>query len=110
MKTKIYPAGEVAYVLRQALGPLREWSDCLADMRREKTSVDGFRLLPVCVINDGRAWRPGYDARSIDEFVREIRSLHPEIETRTPVRGFEVEFDPSDERSWTVRKLSAMIH
>lgn len=110
MKTKIYPAGEVAYVLRQALGPLREWSDCLADMRRDKTDLDGFRLLPTCRIRDGRCWRPGYAADSVIEFIREIRSLHPEIETHTPARGFEVEFDPSDECSWTVRKLSATIH
>jgi hypothetical protein len=108
MKAKIYPAGEVAYVLRQALGPLREWSDCLSDMRRGKTDLDGFRLLPTCRIRDGRAWRPAYEAGSVTEFIREIRALHPEIMTRTPARGFEIEIDPADERAWFVRKLSPM--
>ncbi len=110
MKTKIYPASEVAYILRQTLGPLREWSDCLADMRRDKTSLDGIRLLPTCRIYDGRCWRPGYIASSVVEFIREIRVLHPEIETRTGATGFEIELDPTDKRAWYVRKLSPTIH
>lgn len=108
MKTKIYPAGEVAYILRQALGPLREWSECLTDMRLGRTSLDGFQLRPTCCIKITRHWRPGYDAASIDIFVRAIRALHPEITTHTPVRGVQVEISPFDERAWSHRKLSVM--
>lgn len=108
MKTTIYPAGEVAYALRMALGPLREWSDCLSDMRRGKTDLDGYRLLPTCRIHDGRCWRPGYTAASVVEFIKEIRELHPEIGTRTLPKGFEIEVDPCDGRAWFVRKLPAM--
>ena len=100
----IYPPGEVAYFLRRTLGPMREWSDCLADMRRDKTSVDGIQLLPTCRIRDGRCWRPGYSAESIREFVKEVRALHPEISTDTPIKGIEIELDPDDEGSWRVRK------
>lgn len=110
MTVKVFPASEVAYVLRQALGPMREWSDCLADMRRGKTDIDGVQLLPTCRVYDGRAWRPGYSPDSIREFVREIRKLHPETTTRDPARGFEVDLDPLDVRSWSVRKIKPATH
>lgn len=109
MKTKIFPAGEVAYILRQTLGPLREWSECLTDMRLDRTSLDGFQLLPTCRIKVSRHWRPGYNAANIDAFVREIRALHPEITTHTPVRGVQVEISPFDERAWYLRKLPATV-
>lgn len=104
---KIYPPGEVAYFLRRALGPLREWSDCLADMRRNKTNVDGMQLLPVCQIHDGRRWRPGYTVESLAEFIRQVRTSHPEIRTDAPAIGIEIGLDPSDERSWRIRKLGS---
>lgn len=108
MKVTVYAPGEVAYILRQALGPLREWSDCLADMRRGKTSIDGICLLPVCRARDGRAWRPMYEADSIREFITEIRAAHPEITTKPPLRSFQLEMDPCDERAWFVRKLKGV--
>lgn len=111
MKVKVFSSGEVAHMLRLALGPMREWSDCLADMRRDKTDIDGLRLLPACKVRDGRAWRPAYAAENIIEFVLEVRGRHPEIMTREPIRGFEVELDPLDARSWSVRKIKpATIH
>ena len=109
MKTKVFAATEVAYILRQALGSLREWSDCLADMRRDKTSVEGLQLLPTGMIHDGRAWRPAYDGASIAEFIRAVRTLRPELPFRPPIEGFEVDLDPSDSRMWKLRKLSAKI-
>lgn len=109
MTTKVYPAGEVAYILRQALGPLREWSDCLADMRQDKTSLDGFQLLPTCRIKGVRQWRPAYDAASIAAFIHEIRVRHPEIVTKAPAMGVNVELDPLDERRWPHRKLSVVV-
>jgi hypothetical protein len=108
MKANIYPAGEVAFILRQALGPLREWSECLTDMRLDRTSLDGFQLRPTCSIKISHHWRPGYDAANIAAFVREIRALHPEIATHTPVRGVQVEISPFDERAWRHRKLPVM--
>lgn len=105
---KVYPPGEVAYFLRQALGPMREWSDCLADMRRGKTNVAGLQLLPVC---RERALRPLYAAESIREFVKQVQCRCPEIETGAPLRGIEVEIELDDELPWRLRKLpSAAKH
>ena len=111
MKVKMFPSSEVAYMLRLALGPMREWSDALTDMRRDKTDIDGLRLLPTCRLYDGRSWRPGYTAAAIKEFITEIRVRHPEIKAREPIRGFEVDLDPLDDRSWVVRKIAPVtIH
>ncbi len=110
MKMRIYPAGEVAYILRQTLGPLREWSECLTDMRLDRTNLDGFQLRPTCRIKISRHWRPGYDAASVAAFIREIRALRPEIATHTPPRGVQVEISPLDERAWYLRKLPVTIH
>jgi hypothetical protein len=108
--SKVYSAGEVAYTLRKALGPLREWSDCLADMRQDKTSLDGFQLLPICSIKSVRQWRPAYDAAAIAAFIHEIRALHPEIVTNLKPQGVEVDLRPTDERAWFVRKLPTLFH
>ncbi len=77
MRLKVYPAAEVAYVLRRELGPMRAWEDALADMRRGKTSVDGHVLLPFCQIHDGRTWRPAYSAVDVRTFIEAVRSDRP---------------------------------
>jgi hypothetical protein len=110
MTAKVYTAGEVAYILRQTLGPLREWSDCLADMRQGKTSLDGIQLLPICRIKSVRQWRPAYDGTSIASFIHEIRALHPEIVTNLKPQGIEVDLSPTDDRAWFVRKLPTIFH
>jgi hypothetical protein len=109
-RAKVYPAGEVASELRRYLGPLREWSDCLSDMRIGKTTVAGHVLLPIGRVHDGRAWRPAYTAADIARFIRAVRVDVPEAESNVPARAMTVTIDRSDIRSWKARKLpSAML-
>lgn len=99
MKVKGMRAGDVAYLLRRELGPIRDWSDCLADMRAEKTDVCGVRLLPVGVMSAG-CGRPIYHPTSVVAFVKEVRLQCPEAQKNVPYQTIEVEIDLSDERHW----------
>lgn len=107
MKAKILPASEVAYILRHQLGPMRAWDDALADMRANKTNVSGCVLLPTCRVHDGRAWRPGYVAADVVEFIRAVRRAHPDAKRLAPLHYSVVSVDPADTRAWKVRKLPA---
>lgn len=99
MKTKVLRAAEVAHVLRRALGPMRDWSDALADMRAEKTDVGGVRLLPVGVLSAG-CRRPVYHPASVAEFINEVRLRCLESRKDAPLQAVEVEIDLFDERGW----------
>jgi len=113
MKTKVLRAAEVAHILRRALGPMRDWSDCLADMRAEKTDIGGLRLLPVGVLSAG-CRRPIYHPASIAEFINKIRQLYSEtgeVVKDAPIQAVEVEIDLSDERCWKhVKAMPITIH
>lgn len=85
MKDKTYSTSETVLILRQALGTFRAWDDCLADMRRDKTSVCGFILKPACRLHDGIAWRPVYAWQDIKTFIRDVFSAAPEARVRLPV-------------------------
>lgn len=110
MKIKGMRAGDVAYLLRCELGPLRDWSDALADMRAEKTDVCGVRLLPVGIMSAG-CRRPIYHPASVVEFIKEIRLLCPEAKKGIPYQTVEVEIDLDDERGWKhVKATPITIH
>lgn len=105
MQKKVYPASEVAFALRMALGPIRAWDDCLSDMRRGSTNVDGHVLLPTCRMHDGRAWRPGYDANSVVVFINAVRATNPNCQNRAPLAFKLMDIDPRDTRNWRQRRL-----
>lgn len=113
MKIKALRAAEVAHILRRALGPMRDWSDCLADMRAEKTDIGGVRLLPVGVLSAG-CRRPIYHPASVAAFIEEIRRLCSdtgEAVKDAPLQTVEVEIDLSDERGWKhVKAKPITIH
>ncbi len=104
MKVKAIPAGEVAFILRRALGPMRDWADALADMRGEKTSVCGVRLMPAGEVHDGRCYRPLYTAAAIKEFIREVSAAGGSMKD-VPIRTYDVDIDLDDERGWKHRKV-----
>lgn len=104
MKVKVMSASEVAAYLRQALGPLRAWDDCIADMRRGTTSINGLVLLPFCRSPDGKASRPQYRIGDVTEFVRAVKAAIPEAVPGITFKVNEVEHDPADRRSWKARK------
>lgn len=105
MKAKIFPAPEAALILREALGPLRAWDDCLSDMRRGTTKLNGFTLLPVCQTHDGRAWRPGYAGSDIADFIRSVLEATEDAKPRVPPQFKELTIDRS--MHWRVQKLEA---
>lgn len=106
MKTNIIPAPEVAYILRRELGPVRAWDDCLADMRKDKTTVNGYILKPACRAQDGRAWRPMYLAGDVVEFIKAVRTVNPTATRHAPLQVKTTLLDPADHRHWKVRKLT----
>lgn len=110
MKTKVMRAGDVAYLLRRELGPMRDWSDCLADMRGNKTDVCGVRLQPVGVMSAG-CGRPIYHPFSVIEFIKEVRLRCPNAQKDVPYQTIEVEIDLSDERYWkNIKAKTVTIH
>ena len=110
MKIKALRAAEVAHILRRALGPIRDWSDALADMRAEKSNVCGISLLPVGVLSAGCS-RPIYHPASVAEFIKEVQEACPEALADTPLQTVEIEIDLFDERHWKQRKAKPVtIH
>lgn len=85
-------APEAAYVLRSMLGPMRSWSDFLADVIRNKADIDGLTLQPCCRLHDGRALRPHYARSDIMAFIREVRAIYPDA-MPTPVKSTRLEID-----------------
>jgi hypothetical protein len=110
MKVKLLPASETAYMLRRALGPVRSWDDCLADMRRDKTSCYGFVLKPYAKMHDGKTHRPVYLATDVHDFITAILEIIPYKPEFRSARTYEVEIDPLDHRSWLVRPVVPTIH
>jgi hypothetical protein len=108
MLTLVLPSSEVAYVLRSLLGPIVAWDDCLADMRRGKTSIEGLRLVPACRYHDGLAWRPGYTKADILIFVAAVRAKRPDARPRIGLQAKTVELDPADMRFWKVKKVRVL--
>lgn len=108
MKIKALRAAEVVHLLRRALGPIRDWSDALADMRADKTSIDGISLLPVGTLSSGR---PVYHPASVAEFIKEVRKSCPGALPGAPLQTVEVEIDLSDERGWKhIKVIPVTIH
>ncbi len=105
-----YSAAETALILRQALGPIRAWDDCLADMRAGKTSVCDLVLMPAIQRLDSRAWRPSYAVSAIREFIVEVAKVMPDLKVKLPPQGQVIEYD--DNISWRVQKIKtpATVH
>lgn len=108
MRALVLPSSEVAYALRRLLGPIVAWDDCLADMRRGKTSIEGLRLVPACRYHDGLAWRPGYTKADILIFVAEVRAKRPDARPGIGLQAKTVELYPADMRFWKVKKVWAL--
>lgn len=105
MKLRLYPAGETALMLRRLLGPLREWSDFLADCRQFKTSIHGAVLLPYATAIGGRGQRPYYRGADIAKFVNDVKKRCPEARPNIDFQYVLVDLDPSDERMWRHKKF-----
>jgi len=110
MKIKVVSAPEVAYLLRQKLGPIRAWEFTLADMRRGRVeSVHGATLLPICMGKHEGAWRPMYSVPDVVAFIKAVRAANPGTERNTPLQIKTAITDPIDTRPWYKRKLLVAI-
>lgn len=109
MKLKVIPAPEVAYVLRRELGPLRNWDDTLADMRRGRVEVHGLTLLPTCKGKYAGAWRPIYSVTDVVDFIKAVRAADPVAARGVPYQVKTAYIDPTDTRPWCTRKLPVAV-
>jgi hypothetical protein len=105
MKFKVITAPEVAYLLRRELGPLRNWDDTLADMRRGRIEVHGLTLLPTCKGKFAGAWRPMYAIPAVVDFIKAVRAADPSAARNVPYQVKTAHTDPTDTRPWYTRKL-----
>jgi hypothetical protein len=105
MKIKVIPAPEVAYLLRRELGPLRNWDDTLADMRRGRVKVHGCTLMPTCKGKHAGAWRPMYAVPDVLDFIKAVRAAEPAAARHLPYQVKTALSDPTDTRPWYTRKL-----
>lgn len=75
--TTIIPAQEAAYLLRLKLGPIRAWSDFLADCIRGRASLRGLTLTPCLRIKNGGTFRPMYALEDVEAFIAEVLKTEP---------------------------------
>lgn len=80
------PAQEVAYLLRHCLGPIRCWSDFLADCLRDRTSIKGLTLKPCAKRHDGRVYRPVYAVDDVRVFIDQVRKTVPEASASARIK------------------------
>jgi hypothetical protein len=102
---KAYNSGEVAYLLRMFLGPLREWGEFLSDCRQLKTTYKGHTILPALRIRDSRNYRPVYLGTDIQIFIKAVLSDCPEARTNVKPKSIMVEINLLDGLSWQHRKI-----
>ncbi|MGZ3182934.1 MAG: hypothetical protein ACXU8N_10880 [Telluria sp.] len=105
MKMQVISAPEVAYLLRRELGPLRNWDDTLADMRRGRVEVHGQSLLPTCKAKFAGAWRPMYAVADVVDFIKAVRSADPRAARHAPYQVRIALTEPTDARPWYKRRL-----
>lgn len=101
-------SAEAAFFLRCALGPVRNWSDFLADCIRDKSSHMGLTLLPVCRVrmSGDSCARPRYSAQQIKTFIKEALVLEPRPADAMQVRIQPVEIDDElMQLPWHMRHL-----
>ena len=91
--------GDVAFILRQALGRTRtNWSDFLSDCIRGKTSILGLQLLPIVTVKipGDKCKRPRYRAEDVKRFILDVLCILPRPSaTELAIHKFQIEIDPA---------------
>jgi hypothetical protein len=98
-------ASETSFILRHELGPIYNWEDRLADMRRGKV-VSGPILLPCNLSKRARMWRPMYALKDIEAFLIAYRAYDRRAQSGVKALIHILETDEADHRHWSVRRLS----
>jgi len=99
---------ETAFALRQALGDISAWHKTLECMRNDGYSLMGLQLLPATRINDGRGWRPHYDAAHLLQFIIDVRSKSGAAVASKSISSKRGDYDPNV--SWKVQQTKLMSH
>ncbi len=94
---------DAAYLLRQELGPIRNWVAFLNDINRGKSvNVHGLILEQCARLHDGLAYRPRYDVQDVRAFIMEVREANPAAKPA----DIEIKPLPVDKRlSWRLNKF-----
>lgn len=69
--------GEAAYLLRQELGPLKQWTAWLNDCSRgEAGAVFGLTLTPCAAQRDSvrAVFRPRYSLKAVRQFIEAVKA------------------------------------
>jgi hypothetical protein len=98
-------ASETSFILRHELGPIYNWEDRLADMRRGRV-VSGPILLPCNLSKRASMWRPMYAPEDIEAFLIAYRAYDRRAESGVTALIHILETDDTDHRHWRVRRLS----
>lgn len=105
-RAKLVSVSETQFALRQALGPIRGWSDFLADLAREKPKavhVRGWKLFPVALKRD-RCGRPLYDPGEIAAFIKNVWAADPTLKGDwSSLEKHLVDFEDSPLLPWRMR-------
>ena len=98
---KLLTAGEAASVLWNQLGPIRNWSNFLADCIRSKQAIAGITLTPCARLQGMRGLRPAYSLADIEAFIRAVKAVMPDA--GKPACPVTVQLDTS--RGWRISKF-----
>lgn len=112
MKTTLaVTTSDAAFMLHYNLGPVRDWTQTLEDMRGKeknylKMSIKPFGKLKVC-----RSYRPAYRVSEVHNFIEEARlrsgiTLPVAAVPSDKIAPQLVEDDPANTAHWKVRKLT----
>lgn len=100
--TPVIQSGEAALLLRAKLGPIRAWSDFLADNIRGRQNIHGLTLKPCCRKKIGRAFRPMYAVADVEAFIAKVLELVPNA-GKAPIRPIVLAVDRK--RPWRLNKF-----
>lgn len=100
--TKTMPLSEAAYMLRMALGPLRNWTNFLSDNIRDRQSIHGLTLIPCARQSDGKAFRPVYAVADVLAFIRDVLAADSTA-GKAPLKTATLDIDRR--RPWRLNKF-----
>jgi hypothetical protein len=112
MKTSLaVTTSDAAFMIHHALGPDRDWSETLKDMRRDRVDYEGLKLKPFGKLKMYRSQRPAYRMKEVERFILNARircgvTIAPSPIAPDLISPQLVEDDPANTLHWRVRKLT----
>ncbi|EHJ4099560.1 hypothetical protein QMS78_06355 [Cronobacter dublinensis] len=104
-KGLVITTSDAAYMIHDAIGPLRNWHTILDDMRLNRGDYCELVLTPIGIAKHEKSKRPVYLLSDVQKFIDEARVRSGSKVSPRSINPFPVEYDPSDKRKWNERKL-----